>query len=167
MPQTDDSHLKPTLISEIEHIDSDSCELTSYYVWNPDGKQTFERVKSIEKRIRSNGRETSCKIFAIYEDSTICKYDEETTIDTIDTKIIRNTTRYNRDKQEVITDTRGNVESNTLWTYDTQLQTWRPFSKGVFQYDEKGNETLCLSYEHCDSSWCLVEKRVEAYNEEG
>jgi|GEM_PF-1636319 uncharacterized protein with PIN domain len=165
MPQTDDSHLKPTLISEIEHIDSDSCELTLYHISVFHENQVVEHNERREKKFNAQGYEI--KVFITIGDSTFCERHEETTIDTVDTKIIKTTARDNRYKDEEITDSQGNIVQNTLWQYDDKLQNWQPYQKEEIEYDTNGNETLYINYISCDSSWCPIETRKAVYNEEG
>ena len=165
MPQTDDSHLKPTLISEIEHIDSDSCELTLYNISESYENQILEYKEKSEKKFNAHGYEI--KVFITIGDSTFCERHEETTIDTVDTKIIKTTARDNRYKDEEITDSQGNIVQITQWQYDDKLQNWQPYQKEEIEYDKNGNETLYINYISCDSSWCPIETRKAVYNEEG
>lgn len=165
MPQTDDSHLKPTLISEIEHIDSDSCELTLYHISVFHENQVVEHNERREKKFNPKGYVINK--FGFFGDSTLFEGHEETTIDTVDTKIIKTTTRDNRYKDEEITDSQGNIAQNTQWHYDDKLQNWQPYQKEEIEYDKNGNETLYINYISCDSSWCPIETRKAVYNEEG
>ncbi len=163
--QTDDSHLKQTLISEIEHIENDSCELTLYNISKLYEDQIFVYKERSERKF--NAKRYEIKAVQIIGDTTICLHHEETTIDTVDTKIIKTTTRDNRYKDEEITDSQGNIVQNTQWHYDDKLQNWQPYQKEEIEYDKNGNETLYINYISCDSSWCPIETRKAVYNEEG
>ncbi|MCR5696916.1 MAG: hypothetical protein K6G73_08080 [Marinilabiliaceae bacterium] len=163
--QADGSNLKQTLLSEIEHIDSDSCELTLYHISVFHENQIVEHNERREKKFNPKGYVINK--FGFFGDSTLFEGHEETTIDTVDTKIIKTTIRDNRYKDEEITDSQGNIVQNTQWHYDDKLQNWQPYQKEEIEYDKNGNETLYINYISCDSSWCPIETRKAVYNEEG